>query len=335
MSVNKVNSATSVITRAKPHRLSSRHRLLLLGILSLGVMVIFMTINLGSNLGYILTHRGLMLVTMLLVAFAASASTVLFQTVTNNRILTPSIMGFEALFILIQSTLIFVFGSQGIPNLGVQGKFFLEAILMVLFSAVLYRWLFTGNRNNLHLVLLVGIICGTLFRSIASLMQRLLDPSEFAILQGRMFATFTRAAPELIGLSVAISLVVGVVIWRMRFQFDALALGRNTAINLGVDYKRSVTVILLLVSVLVAISTALVGPLTFLGFMVANLAYLMVGSSQHRFLLPAAFLLGIVALVGGQLVLEHLLNMSGALSVVIEFIGGSLFILLLLKKVSL
>lgn len=100
------------------------------------------------------------------------------------------------------------------------------------------------------------------------------------------------------------------------------------------NYKRSVTIILFLVSVLVAISTVLVGPLTFLGFMVANLAYMIVGSSQHRFLLPAAFLLGVISQVGGQLILEHLMDMSGALSVVIEFVGGSLFILLLLKKVS-
>ncbi|MCL2895483.1 iron chelate uptake ABC transporter family permease subunit [Brenneria sp. WC1b.1] len=321
-------------TYQNKYALSPRRRLWLLGALALAAMAIFMTINLGSNLRYILTHRGLMLGTMLLVAFAASASTVLFQTVTNNRILTPSIMGFEALFVLIQTVLVFVFGVRGLPALGIQGKFFMEALLLVLFSAVLYRWLFTGNRNNLHLVLLVGIICGTLFRSMSNLMQRLLDPSEFAIVQGRMFATFTRAAPELIGLSAAIAALVAVMIWRMRFRFDVLALGRSTAINLGLDYKRSVTVILLLVSVLVAISTALVGPLTFLGFMVANLAYMIIGTSQHRFLLPAAFLLGIIALVGGQLILEHLLDMSGALSVVIEFIGGSLFILLLLKKVS-
>lgn len=334
MPVNKGNPAAP-ITSVRRFGRSPRMRLLLLCLLALGAMAIFMTINLGSNLRYILTHRGLMLATMLLVAFAASVSTLLFQTVTNNRILTPSIMGFEALFILIQTSMVFVFGPQGFPGLGVQGKFFLETLLMVLFSALLYRWLFTGNRNNLHLVLLVGIICGTLFRSIANLMQRLLDPSEFAIVQGRMFATFTRAAPELIGTSIAISVVIGIAIWRMRFRFDVLALGRNAAINLGIDYKRSLTVILLLVSVLVAISTALVGPLTFLGFMVVNLAYLLVGSSQHRFLLPAAFLLGIIALVGGQLLLEHLLNMSGALSVVIEFIGGSLFILLLLRKVSL
>lgn len=165
-------------------------------------------------------------------------------------------------------------------------------------------------------------------------MQRLLTPSEFAVLQGRMFATFTRAAPELIALSALIVLAVAVVIWRHRFQLDVLALGRNSAVNLGIHYNRSVTLFLLLVSVLVAISTALVGPLTFLGFMVANLAYLVAGSSHHRILLPTAFLLGVIALVGGQLILEHVLDMAGSLSVVIEFIGGTLFILLLLKKVS-
>nr|WP_240634995.1 iron chelate uptake ABC transporter family permease subunit [Brenneria salicis] len=311
-----------------------RQRLIWLAGISLVLIVIFMTINLGSNLRYIMVHRGLILSTMLLVAFAASASTVLFQTVTNNRVLTPSIMGFEMLFILIQMVLVFIFGSGGIPGLGIAGKFVFETVLLVLFAAILYRWLFTGSRDNLHLVLLVGIICGTLFRSMSNLMQRLLTPSEFAVVQGRMFATFTRAAPELIALSAIITVLVALVIWRMRFRFDVLALGRNTAINLGMDYKRSVTIILLLVSVLVAISTALVGPLTFLGFMVANLAYLVLGSGQHRLLLTGAFLLAVIALVGGQLVLEHLLNMAGALSVVIEFIGGSLFILLLLKKVS-
>ncbi|MDX6914541.1 iron chelate uptake ABC transporter family permease subunit [Pectobacterium carotovorum] len=334
MSVNERNTVLTGAVSEKRTGLSPTQRLMWLAGAAVVVIVLFMTINLGSNLRYILTHRGLMLTTMLLVAFAASASTVLFQTVTNNRVLTPSIMGFEALFILIQTALVFVFGISGIPGLGVEGKFVLETLLLILFSALLYRWLFTGSRNNLHLVLLVGIICGTLFRSMAGLMQRLLTPGEFAILQGRMFATFTRTVPELVALSVVITLVVAVVIWRMRFRFDVLALGRNNAINLGIDYKRSVTVILLLVSVLVAISTALVGPLTFLGFMVANLAYLVIGSSQHRLLLPAAFLLGVISLVGGQLVLEHLLDMSGALSVVIEFVGGSLFIVLLLKKVS-
>ncbi|CNK02676.1 putative iron transport permease [Yersinia aldovae] len=307
-------------------------RLLLLSSIALVAMIIFMTINLSGNIRYVLVHRGLILATMLLVAFAAGTATVLFQTVTNNRILTPSVMGLEALFILIQTMLIFFVDANGFRVLGITGKFLCESALLLLFSVFLYRWLLTGIGINLHKVLLVGLVCGTLFRSLSSLMQRLLSPGEFAILQGRVFATFTRAVPEIIAVSAGITLMVGITVWRMRHCLDIIALGRSTAINLGVAYQKKITTILLLVSLLVAISTALVGPLTFLGLLVANLAYQVVGSFRHQYLLPGVFLLGAITLVGGQLILERLLNMSGTLSVVIEFIGGALFIYLLIKK---
>ncbi|WP_416380225.1 iron chelate uptake ABC transporter family permease subunit [Gilliamella sp. B2824] len=313
----------------------SQKRVFLLFILSLICISCFMTLNLKGNISYILMHRTWIVLTMILVAFAASTSTLLFQTVTNNRILTPSIMGFESLFVLIQTIVIFFIDTQGIPYIGIIGKFVFESLLLILFSLFLYRGLFTKLKQNLHLVLLIGIILGTLFRSFSNLLQRLMTPTEFAVLQSRIFATFTRAEPILIIFSLIIAAVIGVFLWKMRFRFDVLALGRDNAISLGIDYQKSVTIILLLVSVLVAISTALVGPFTFLGLLIANLAYSISGSSQHRYLLPTAFLLGIIFLVGGQMFLERVLNMVGALSIVIEFIGGSLFIFLLLKKVPM
>lgn len=213
-------------------------RLLLLSLIALGAIIIFMTINLSGNIQYILVHRGLILATMLLVAFASGVATVLFQTVTNNRILTPSVMGLEALFILIQTMLIFFIDANGFRALGITGKFLCESALLLLFSVFLYRWLLSGVGINLHKVLLVGLVCGTLFRSISNLMQRLLSPGEFAILQSRIFATFTRAAPEIIAVSAGIIVIVGVVIWRLRHCLDVIALGRNTAINLGVAYQK-------------------------------------------------------------------------------------------------
>lgn len=320
-----------MLVNQKRHISSRKTVWLLLGIAVLCV-VFFMTFNLKGNISYILKHRTWIVLTMILVAFSAATSTLLFQTVTNNRILTPSIMGFESLFVLIQTVVIFFIDAQGIPYIGIVGKFIFESLLLILFSLFLYRGLFNKLKQNLHLVLLIGIILGTLFRSFSNLLQRLMTPTEFAVLQSRIFATFTRAEPVLIVFSLVISCIIGLFLWRMRFRFDVLALGRDNAINLGIDYQKSVTIILLLVSVLVSISTALVGPFTFLGLLIANLAYSISGSSQHRFLLPTAFLLGIIFLVGGQMFLEHVLNMVGALSIVIEFIGGSLFIFLLLKK---
>lgn len=323
-----------MLVNQKRHISSRKTVWLLLGFAVLCV-VFFMTFNLKGNISYILTHRTWIVLTMILVAFSAATSTLLFQTVTNNRILTPSIMGFESLFVLIQTVVIFFIDVQGIPYIGIVGKFIFESLLLILFSLFLYRGLFNKLKQNLHLVLLIGIILGTLFRSFSNLLQRLMTPTEFAVLQSRIFATFTRAEPVLIVFSFVISSIIGLFLWRMRFRFDVLALGRDNAINLGIDYQKSVTIILLLVSVLVSISTALVGPFTFLGLLIANLAYSISGSSQHRFLLPTAFLLGIIFLVGGQMFLEHVLNMVGALSIVIEFIGGSLFIFLLLKKVPM
>lgn len=309
-------------------------RLIALSALALLAILLFMTINLGGNIRYILLHRGLILATMLLVAFASGIATLLFQTVTNNRILTPSVMGLEALFILIQTLLIFFIDANGLKMLGSVGQFICEAALLVLFSTFLYRWLLGRIGINLHMVLLVGLVCGTLFRSISGLLQRLLEPGEFAILQSRIFATFTRAAPEIIAISAVLVLAVALVVWRMRHSLDVIALGRDMSIGLGVAWRRRVTLILLLVSLLVVLSTALVGPLTFFGLLVANLSYQLIGSHRHCYLLPGVVLTGIITLVGGQVILERALHMAGSLSVVIEFVGGALFLWFLIKKAA-
>ncbi|XKM13309.1 iron chelate uptake ABC transporter family permease subunit [Orbaceae bacterium ac157xtp] len=312
--------------------LSPSKRLWLLAIVALLLITLFMTVNLGSNLHYILVRRGYILLTMCIVGFAVAISTVLFQTVTQNRILTPSIMGFESLFILIQTAIVFFYQSNASFWYFNIGKFLLETILLISFSILLFRWLFARVNFNINLVLIVGIILGILFRSGASLLQRLLEPNEFSVLQSRIFATFTRATPELIWFSLVIIVVLSFILWRWRYQFDVIAMGRDHAINLGINYQRSVTLVLFFVSCLVAISTALVGPLTFLGLIVTNLTYQLIGSSYHRFSLPGACLLAVIALVGGQLILEYGLNMAGSLSIVLEFIGGILFIYLVLKR---
>ncbi|MFV8761092.1 iron chelate uptake ABC transporter family permease subunit, partial [Yersinia enterocolitica] len=164
MQANEYSSPSSLSQEKNKILSSPAKRLLLLSIIALVAMVIFMTINLRGNIQYVLVHRGLILATMVLVAFAAGIATVLFQTVTNNRILTPSVMGLEALFILIQTMLIFFVDANGFRVLGITGKFLCESALLLLFSVFLYRWLLTGVGINLHKVLLVGLVCGTLFR---------------------------------------------------------------------------------------------------------------------------------------------------------------------------
>ncbi|WP_308199975.1 iron chelate uptake ABC transporter family permease subunit, partial [Actinotalea sp. C106] len=310
-----------------------RHRWVTVGLAVALVLatVAFMTVEARGAWGFVLPFRGVRLLALLLVAYAIAVSTVLFQTVTDNRILTPSIMGFDALYVLLQTTLLFALGSARLAGVDPNLRFVIEVVLMVGFAGLLFRWLFTGERRSLHLLLLVGIILGVLFRSLSSFMQRLIDPNEFAVLQDSFFASFNAVDPTLLGAATLMVAGVSVLAWQDRHRLDVLLLGQGTATMLGVDHRRVVTRVLVVVAVLVSVSTALVGPVTFFGLLVANLAYLLAGTHRHRAVVPVAVLLGALCLVGGQTVLERVFSLDTALSVIIDFLGGLMFIVLLLR----
>ena len=194
---------------------------------------------------------------------------------------------------------------------------------------LLYWWLFVRRRLDLHVIVLAGLVLGVLFRSVTAFLQRLLDPDTFAIVQDLAFASFTSIDRELL-LPAAIVVAVAIAsLWPLRRSLDVLSLGESTAISLGVDHRRVVIHVIIAISAMVAASTALVGPVTFLGLLVANLAYGAVGH-HHLRSIPAAIAIGTLALVGGQLILDRVLGFGTELPVVIEFVGGVFFIVLIL-----
>ncbi|WP_394344677.1 iron chelate uptake ABC transporter family permease subunit [Aliirhizobium smilacinae] len=312
-------------------RKSSRLILLCLAALALISMVAFMTLGAKGSWSFVLSFRGTRLAAMLIVAYAIAVSTVLFQTITGNRILTPALTGFDALYVLLQTSIVFLFGAATLTGLDPQLMFIAEVAIMVGFSLALYRLLFGSGRHNVHLVVLIGIVLGGLFRSMSGFLQRIISPDDFVVLQDRLFASFNVTDQTLVGVSALLIGLVTIAIWRMFSVFDVMMLGRDTAVALGVDHKAMTMRILVLISVLVSISTALVGPVTFFGLLVANLAYILMPAAKHRIMLPAAVLVAIICLVGGQTILERVFAFDTALSIIIEFAGGLFFIVFLLK----
>lgn len=276
--------------------------------------------------------RGLSIAAMVVVAAAVGVSTVVFHTITQNRILTPSIMGFDAFFGLIVTLTVFLFGSVGFIRADGYLMWGIQVLVMVGFSAFLFAWMFAGKRRSIHLILLVGIVLGTFFRSFTEWMQRMLDPIDFQVVTDAMFASLTKPDPTLL-LFTAILVAAGIaILLPMIRMLDVLTLGEPAAVGLGVNHRRTVMILFLVVSVMVAAATALVGPILFFGLIVANLAYAYAGSFRHRWTLPTAVLLGVLCLVGGQLVLEQVLGFGGTLSTIIEFAGGLFFLFLVLRK---
>lgn len=306
-------------------------RLAALGTLAIIAVVLYMTLGVRGNWAFVLPFRGRKVLAIIIVACAIAMSTVLFQTITNNRILTPSIMGFDSLYLLIQTLSVFLFGAINFSLINPHIRFGFEVIIMVIFAGGLFYWLFVQSNKSLHLLVLVGIVFGIMFRSFNNMLQRMLDPAEFAVLQDATFANFSAIDQTLLGIAFAIVAAAGVLVWRKHAQFDALSLGRDTSISLGVDYRKTVMLVLAVVTVLVSVATALAGPVTFFGLLVANLAYALVNSPWHRYVLPAAAILAVVALVGGQVLLERVFMFDTSLSVIIEFVGGLVFIWLLMR----
>jgi iron complex transport system permease protein len=303
-------------------------RLLCLGAAALLCVVAFMTIGLRGNIGFVLSLRAAKLAALLQVSVSIAVSTVIFQTVTNNRILTPSIMGLDALYLFGQMLLVFVLGGLGYAALDAQIKFGGEIlVLMALATGLLLPML--RRRIDMGLMLLAGIIFSILFRSLHSLLARLIDPNDFAVVQGASFANFNNVRTDLLVFAAILTVAGAVMAWRARHVLDVIALGADTATGLGITWSRTVTGLLLLVSALVAVSTALVGPVAFLGLLVVALAERIVDTRRHASLIPAAILTAVVILVGGQTLFQHALGSSSTLGVVIEFVGGLAFLLLL------
>ncbi|WP_444685145.1 iron chelate uptake ABC transporter family permease subunit [Alkalicoccus luteus] len=312
--------------------MDSKWKLMLIASLVAVLSLLFLTIGADGNWEYVLPRRGRMLAAFALTGAAIAYSTIVFQTITGNRILTPNIIGLDSLYLLIQTFIIFVFGS--LSYIMVQGNinFLLSTAAMIGFSFLFYKLLFQGEKRQLYFLLLVGFVLGTFFSSLSTFMQVLMDPNEFQNVQNRMFASFQRVQTDLLLLTGAAFAGLAFIGWRWRDYLDVLALGKDHAVNLGVAYDRIVRKLLILVAALISIATALVGPIMFLGLLVANVTYEMMRTHEHRWLLPAGMLTGMGALILGQIVVEHVFTFSTTLSVIINFIGGVYFLWLILKE---
>ncbi len=307
-----------------------------LGLLFLFLMVgVMLYLIIGLKVGsyeYALSRRIPKVLAMLVTGSAIAFASLFFQTVTENRILTPSVLGLDAVYIFIQTSMAFFLGSAVLTGVGKQFSFLISVSLMIVFSVLVLGTLLKKVRGNIYLLLLVGIITGTLFRSGASFLQVIIDPNEFLILQGKLFASFNNMDTGVLflaGLLLMLAMLFGMTSIK---EMDVLTLGRDQAINLGVSYQRLVNKTLFIVAILISVSTALVGPITFLGILVTNLSRELLKTYRHKELLIGAMLLSGIALIYGQLLVERVFTFSAPISVLINFVGGVYFIYLLLKE---
>lgn len=294
--------------------------------------IIFLCLGVNSsNARYLISKRIPKILAIIVSGGCIAFSSIVFQTITNNRILTPSILGLDSIYSFFQTIVVFIFGSQSIVMTNKNINFVLALIGMLFISTLLYKLVFKKYSNLMHL-LLVGLIVGTLFNSMTSFMQVLIDPNEYLTLQTKLVASFSNVNVNVLVLSILIILGIIPFIYDDFKFLDVLTLGREQALNLGVNYDKLVRKMMIVIAILTAISTALVGPVTFLSLIVVNVTYQVIHSFKHKLLASAAVLISVCSLIIGTLLVERVFTFNTTLSIIINFIGGIYFLYLLLKE---
>ncbi len=304
-------------------------------LITVALVGLFILWQLPRAWGFVLPMRLTTVGALAVAGITAGVSTVVFHTLTRNHILTPGLIGFDSIYVLINTLIVFFLGSGALSGMHPIAGFVLNTVIMVVFAVVVFSPLVTSTTMTLDVLLLIGVVCGIFFRSLAGLLQKMIDPNEYQVLQDAFFASFTGIDRPLLVFTLLVTIVVCAWIWHKRHVLDVMALGQETSIGLGVGYRKESLLLLAAITILVAASTALVGPILFLGIIVAHLAYRATGTTRHTWTLPVAALFGVSSLVGAQFILGQILGYGTTVSVLIEFVGGILFLFLLLRKEKL
>ena len=317
---------------------SNLTKIIILSVLALAAATAYMLtdVNFANEklFLYAMKIRTPKLIVMILTAFAIGGASIVFQSVINNRIVTPCLLGMNSLYTLIHTAVVFFAGSSSILAANAHLSFAADLILMGVTATLIYSYFFKKTKHNVLYVLLIGTVLTSLFSSIQTTLTRVMDPNEYDNLLNTLVASFSNINTEIIIFSVIVLGVVIAFLGKDLSVLNVLTLGKNQAINLGVNYERSVRRLLLGVTLFIAVATAMVGPISFLGLILANLSRQLLKTYKHSFLMLGSALFGIIVLVGGQLIVEQVFTYSVPISVFITVGGGIYFLYLLLTRRS-
>ena len=310
-------------------------KLIVIALIAIIIVAAFLFIGVKFHnhklLRYAMKLRIPKVIAMIITAFAIGAATIIFQSVINNTIVTPCLLGMNALYTLIHTSVVFVLGSGSILFTNDNLSFLVDLVIMGIIETVVYSWLFKMTGHNVLYVLLVGTVLTSFFSSIQSTLTRVMDPNEYDTLLTSLVASFSNINSEIIIFSVIILALIGVIFRKELALLDVITLGKEQAINLGVDYDRCIRRLLLAVTLCIAVATAMVGPISFLGLIIANISRQLLKTYRHTQLIAGAALMGVIALIGGQFIVERVFVYSIPISVFITVAGGIYFLYLILK----
>lgn len=318
------------------YKKANTKKMLLLTLFVIVVSILYLTIDSYPNkpklFRYILSLRIPTLAVMLIASFAIGSASIIFQSIINNRIVTPCLLGMNSMYTLVHTAIVFILGSGSIVARNSNVAFAIDLIVMSISATFIYSYMFKKAKNNVLYVLLIGTVLSSFFGSVQSTMVRVMDPNEYETLLTTLVADFNHVNTEVILFSLILLVLLAAFLWKDIQLLNVITLGKDQAINLGIDYDKTIRKLLLGVVLCIAIATAMVGPISFLGLIIANLARQLLRTHKHSYLIPCSALMGMLSIIAGQLISQHVFSYAVPVSTFITIGGGIYFLYLLLFR---
>jgi len=279
----------------------------------------------------IISRKSIQVLAMVIAAVLIATTSLVFQTLTHNRILTPSLIGFDAIFVLTQTAIVFFLSDKSIFYSNPYLNFIITALLMLVVSLIMYRLILRKNKNNMIFLLLFGMILSTFSKNFSSFLQTVMDPNQFQSVAIHTEVTISHMNTSIILLVVPLMMMLIFLFIREFKYFDVMSLGETQAINLGVNYHKKMNLSLVYIAIAMSISTALIGPISFLGLIAVNASREILKSYKHLELMFLSSFIAIILLVLGQTIIVEMGYMT-TVTVFISLFGGIYMIYLVLKE---
>lgn len=316
-------------------RLAQRRRLKTSMVVLAGLVLLFIVLYQFAFVNpkffaYAMGLRLPRLAVILIAGFAISAAAIVFQTIIRNTIVTPCLLGMNSLYLLIHTAVVFFLGSGSLFAVNPVYAFAADVIVMGFVAGFIYYTIFQKTGGNVLYVLLIGTVLSTFFSSMQNSLTRIMDPNEYDALLNTLTASFTNVNAACI---IPGALLLAAIAWWLRKDLailDVISLGREQAVSLGVDYERTLRRLMVGVALYIAVATALVGPLSFLGLITANVARQLFTTYRHTWLIAGSACVGMLILTAGQFVVEHVMVYAVPVSVFVTIGGGIYFLYLVL-----
>lgn len=269
------------------------------------------------------------LFTAIIAGAALSVAGLLMQTLFNNPLAGPYVLGINS------GASLFVAGSimTGIPFLSSDFGIITNALIGAFIFGLIISVFSELVRSQISL-LLIGIMLGSFTGAIVSLLEVSSDASELKIFTLWSLGSLSRiefAQIPLITGVFAIGIIGALLLIK---PLNLLVLGQDHARLLGLNYKRMRFAIIAVTAVLTGLITAFCGPIAFVGLAVPNLVRILLKSQHHGMLIIAcAFIGGIFVLLCDALIQSLENYMLIPINVLTSIIGAPIVVLLILRKI--